>query len=98
MRLVIPAPMYTCDDGTEPETLSGPPLQEQLRDWTLVLDVKTNTLSDGLGGVWLREGAEVPSLEPTTSGGMWPQSSLKEVREAQVPGQRLGGFALAGDE
>ena len=81
--LVIPAPNYTCDVGTEPETLSGPPLEEQLRDWTLVLDAETDTLSDGVGGVWVREGAEVPSPEQL-SGGMWPQSSLEEVRQAQA--------------
>jgi hypothetical protein len=82
-QLVIPAPVYTCDDGSEPETLSGPPLEAQLRDWTLFLDPETDTLSDGVGGVWLREGAEVPSPDPTTSGDMWPQTSLEEVREAQ---------------
>jgi len=82
--LVIPAPVYTCDDGSEPETLSGPPLQEVLRDWTLFLDPETDTLSDGVGGVWLREGAEEPSPEPTFSGTiMWPQSSLQEAEEAQ---------------
>jgi hypothetical protein len=81
--LVIPSPMYTCDDGSEPETLSGPPLEEALRDWTLFLDLETDTLSDGVGGVWLREGAEDPSPGPTISGQMWPQSSLEEVREAQ---------------
>ena len=81
--LVIPEPVYTCDDGSEPETLSGPPLQEQLRDWTLVIDPETDTLSDGAGGVWLREGAEVPSPGPTISGAMWPQSSLEEAEEAQ---------------
>ncbi|HKZ76539.1 MAG TPA: hypothetical protein VJ259_07725, partial [Actinomycetota bacterium] len=62
--LVIPAPVYTCDDGSEPETLSGPPLEEQLRDWTLFLDPDTDTLSDGVGGVWLREGAEEDPEEP----------------------------------
>jgi len=62
--LVIPAPNYTCDDGSEPETLSGPPLDEQLRDWTLFLDPETDTLSDGVGGVWLREGTEEPSPDP----------------------------------
>src|SRR3990172_5223433 len=36
-QLVIPAPVYTCDDGSEPETLSGPPLEAQLPDWTLFL-------------------------------------------------------------
>lgn len=82
-QLVIPAPAYTCDDGSEPETVSGPPLDEQLRDWTLVLDPETDTLSDGVGGVWLREGAEVPSPAPTASGQMWPQSNLEEVRQAQ---------------
>jgi len=81
--LVIPAPVYACDDGSEPEVLSGPPLEEQLRDWTLVLDPETDTLSDGVGGLWVREGAEVPSPDPTISGEMWPQSSLEEVREAQ---------------
>jgi hypothetical protein len=85
-QLVIPAPVYTCDDGSEPEALSGPPLEEQLRDWTLFLDPQTDTLTDGLGGVWLRPGAEDPSpsedpiadLEP-----LWPQTSLEEVRQAQ---------------
>jgi len=80
-QIVIPAPVYTCDDGSEPETLSGPPLAEQLRDWTLVLDPETDTLSDGVGGVWAREGAEAP--EPPTSGEMWPQTTLEEVRAAQ---------------
>src|SRR3990170_2112125 len=82
-QLVIPAPVYTCDDGSEPEALSGPPLQEQLRDWTLVLDPQTDTLSDGFGGLWLRPGAESPSPAPTASGGMWPQTTLEEVRQAQ---------------
>src|SRR3990170_1976698 len=79
--LVIPAPVYTCDDGSEPETLSGPPLEEQLRDLTFVLDAGTETLTDNFGGVWLREGGEVP--EPAISGEMWPQSTLDEVRAAQ---------------
>jgi hypothetical protein len=84
-QLVIPAPVYTCDDGTEPETFSGPPLEEQLRDWTLVLDPQTDTLTDNIGGLWLREGAELPSPDPTLtiSDTMWPQSSLEEVQEAQ---------------
>jgi hypothetical protein len=81
--LVIPARIYTCDDGSEAETLSGPPLEEALRDWTLVLDPETDTLSDGVGGVWLREGAEDPSPGPRVSGQMWPQASLEEVGEAQ---------------
>jgi len=84
-QLVIPAPVYTCDDGSEAQTLSGPPLEEQLRDWTLVLDPQTDTLTDNFGGLWLREGAELPSPDPTVtiSDTMWPQSSLEEVQEAQ---------------
>ncbi len=78
-QLVIPAPVYTCDDGSEAETVSGPPLHEVLRDWSLFLGPLTDTLSDGAGGLWLREGAE----PPTISGGMWPQTTLEEVRQAQ---------------
>lgn len=79
-RLVIPAPEYTCDDGSEPQAVSGPPLQEQLRNLTFVLDAGTETLTDTFGGVWLREGAEdgVEPLEgldapwdPSRFGGTW---------------------------
>jgi hypothetical protein len=79
--LVIPAPVYTCDDGSEPEALSGPPLEEQLRNLTFVHDPESDTLTDNSGGLWAREGAEVP--EPAISGEMWPQSTLDEVRAAQ---------------
>jgi len=82
-RLVVPSPTYACDDGSEPETLSGPPLEDVLRDWSLFLDPQSETLSDGVGGVWLRPGAQDPSPAPTASGQMWPQTSLEEVREAQ---------------
>jgi hypothetical protein len=79
-QLVIPEPVYTCDDGSEAESLSGPPLAEQLRDWTLVLDPGTDTLTDNLGGLWLREGADpTETISDTT----WPQSRLEEVQEAQ---------------
>ena len=65
-RLVIPAPVYTCDDGSEPQTVSGPPLQEVLRNLTYVHDVQADVLTDNFGGVWLREVAATPSPEPTT--------------------------------
>ncbi|HET7237023.1 MAG TPA: hypothetical protein VFK59_11410, partial [Actinomycetota bacterium] len=81
-RLVVPAPAYTCDLGSEPETPSGPPLAKQLRDWTLVLDPQNDTLSDDVFGVWVRAGADagvrLEDLEP-----VWPQTSLEEVRQAQ---------------
>jgi hypothetical protein len=81
--LVIPAPVLTCDDGSEPEALSGPPLEEQLLDLTFTHDPESDTLTDNFGSVWSRESAEDPSPEPTTPEGMWPQSSLEEVGEAQ---------------
>jgi hypothetical protein len=77
--LVIPTPILTCDDGTEPEALSGGPLGEILRDLTFTHDPGSDTLSDNGGSAWRREGAE----EPTVVSGMWPQSNLEEVREAQ---------------
>jgi hypothetical protein len=84
--LVIPEPDYTCDDGSEPQALSGPPLVEQLQNLTFVLDPETETLTDNFGGVWLREGADDPSpsedptadLEP-----LWPQTSVEEAQRAQ---------------
>jgi hypothetical protein len=79
--LVIPAAAYTCDDGSEPQALSGPPLQEQLQNLTFVLDAESQTLTDNLGGVWEREGAEVPDpapgegpdapWDPSRFGGIW---------------------------
>ncbi|MGZ8578885.1 MAG: hypothetical protein ACXWWX_05065 [Actinomycetota bacterium] len=82
-ELVVPSPAYTCDDGSVPVAQSGPPLEEQLRDLTFVRDPETETLTDTFGLVWGRGGGEDPSPEPATPVGMWPQSSLDEVREAQ---------------
>lgn len=75
--LVIPSPVLTCDDGSEPKVESGPLVEDLLRDLTLVHDPQTDTLTDSLEVVWDR-GATAGS-----SGGMWPQSSLEEVEEAQ---------------
>jgi len=86
-RIVISAPVYACDDGSQPQALSGPPLEEQLRNWTLALDPQTGTLTDNFGAVWHREGAALPSpdssSQPMISDQMWPQTSLEEVRRAQ---------------
>jgi hypothetical protein len=76
--LVIPSPVLTCDDGSVPQALSGPPLEEQLQNLTFVHDPGTDTLTEP--GIWVREGAEVPL--PTATG-WWPQSNLEEVEEAQ---------------
>ena len=81
-ELVIPSPVLTCDDGSPPEALS-PPLEEQLRNMILVHDPEADALTDNFGVVWEPAGGQDPGPEPTSSGGMWPQSSLDEVREAQ---------------
>jgi hypothetical protein len=75
-QLVIPSPVLTCDDGSEPVVPEGPPLEEQLRNLTFVHDPRAATLTDSFEVLWQREGA-------TTSGGTWPQSSVEEVAEAQ---------------
>jgi hypothetical protein len=80
-NLVIPMPEYRCDDGSEPQTISGPPLEEQLHNLTYVYDPERDILTVG-DGIWLRPRAEAPSPTPP-SGLMWPQSTLDEVRAAQ---------------
>jgi hypothetical protein len=76
-ELVIPSPVFTCDDGSEPKVESGLPLEEQLRNLTFVHDPDADILTDNSGLVWDRG-------ETThASGGMWPQSSLEEVQRAQ---------------
>ncbi|HZA40659.1 MAG TPA: hypothetical protein VFA00_08550 [Actinomycetota bacterium] len=64
-ELLIPSPVLTCDDGSEPEALSGPPLQEQLRNLTFVHDPATDTLTASFGVVWSRTGGEEPTPLPT---------------------------------
>lgn len=86
-RIVVPEPVYTCDDGSRAVALSGGSLEDLLRNWTMTHNPQTGTLTDSVGGVWYREGAAVPipdsSSAPSVSDQMWPQSSLDEVREAQ---------------
>jgi len=82
-KLVIPAPVYTCDDGREPRALSGPPLAEQLRDLTYVLDAQADLLTVAATSVWRRQVAPTPSPAGQASDPIWPQSSLEEVGQAQ---------------
>jgi hypothetical protein len=68
--LVIPAPHYACDDGTEPVLFGGPPVDETLVDYTFALDAGSEILTDSYtGGVWVRPGAASPGREelPATS-------------------------------
>ena len=85
--LVIAQPGLICDDGTIPPI--GPLPEAELANFTLDLDTATGELVDRFGVVWRREGSNVDldgptTAEPSTSGGMWPQSTLDEVRAAQV--------------
>jgi hypothetical protein len=75
--VVIPEPTFACDDGSEPQALSGPPLHEQLQNLTFTHDPETDVILDNLGRSWIRDGAE-----PTATG-WWPQSNPEELREAQ---------------
>jgi hypothetical protein len=88
-ELVVPSPAFVCDDGSEPEAVSGPPPEEELRDLTFVHDPATDALIDTFGVVWVRLEGD-PNLEPSTPAGTWPQASLQEIRQAQ-------GHADAGD-
>ncbi len=83
--LVIAQPELTCDDGTTPSI--GPPPQAELANFTFDRDPVADQLTDRFGVVWQREGSNVdldgPATSPPASGGMWPQSTLEEVRAAQ---------------
>lgn len=84
--LVIPTPDYRCDDGSEPRAVSGPPLEEQLRNLMFVRDPQREQLTDNFGGLWLRPAAAASTpvaSTPAISDSMWPQSTLEEVRLAQ---------------
>ena len=81
--LVIEQPVYRCDDGSEPQALSGPPLQDVLRNQTFVHDAKRDLLDNG-GLVWSRLGAPLAPVASPKSGSMWPQTTLDEVRQAQA--------------
>ena len=52
---VIGQPAFVCDDGSQPQALSGPLLEEQLKDLGFVYDFRGDSLRDSLGGlVWIR--------------------------------------------
>lgn len=63
-ELVFPAPELTCDDGSQPATLNGPPLSEELQNLTFVRDLATDIVTDNLGSVWTRQVA--PNSQSTT--------------------------------
>ena len=82
--LVIAAPVFTCDDGSEPETTDGASLDELLRDYTLTYSEATDTLTDNFSVQWRRPGAvPEPPDGAVAPDGMWPQTTMEEVRNAQ---------------
>jgi hypothetical protein len=74
-ELIIATSNLTCDDGSQPAGELG---------YTFTHDSESDTLTDNLGGIWLREGADGGRAEPVASGSMWPQSNVDAVREAQA--------------
>ena len=46
--IVIAQPDYACDDGSEAQALSGPPLADQLRDLTFTYDPQADALNDSV--------------------------------------------------
>ncbi len=91
VTLLIAQPVLTCDDGTVPAIGTTP--QAEIADFTFDRDPVADELTDRFGVVWGRAGSNdepiapssvtVPALASATSGGMWPQSTLDEVRAAQ---------------
>ena len=75
--LVIPAPDYQCDDGTDPQPMGGSGLNEELRNLTYTRDAASDTLSVGIGDVWVREEAETPSPAPQSSESVEPTATVQ---------------------
>jgi len=78
-QLVFPSPVLTCDDGSQPKTVDGSPIEEQLQNLTFNYRPESDTLIDNFGEMWTREGAEA-TLHPMVR---WPQASMEEVQVAQ---------------
>jgi hypothetical protein len=52
--IVIAQPQYICDDGSKAQALSGPPLDEQLRNFSFSYDSLRDALFDPAGLEWTR--------------------------------------------
>ena len=80
--LVIPAPHYFCDDGSEPQPQGGRPVDEQGRDLRFVRDAQAQTLTDNHGGVWRRQGEAVDG---------WPDTGDNPAGVYSWDGSSCGG-------
>ena len=101
--MIIPSPVLTCDDGSQPEALSGRPLQEQLRDLTFRYDPGSDSLTDNFDSAWERVPAEDPSPEPATLGALaygldgdiyvaeWDGSNAVRIADGRPPSD-CGGW------
>lgn len=52
--IVIEQPEFVCDDGSQPEALSGRPLEEQLQNLAFISYPGSDVLQDSFGLVWSR--------------------------------------------
>lgn len=93
---VIAHPEYVCDDGSDPVALSGPPLEEGLRNLTFTHHADRDVLEDSVDHLeWSRINASpplspaspIPSLETTPSASPTdPSTSLPSPRPSPAVG------------
>ncbi len=80
-KLVIAAPVFTCDDGSAPTVPSDdPPLDEQLHNLTYVHDPESDILTVGVGSVsvWHRPGTVgVDQLTGLSDDQLWEPSRFE---------------------
>ena len=82
--IVIAQPEFVCDDGSEAQALSGPPLLEQLRNLGFTYDPQRDEVQDSVGLVWSRAAVgptappsnaeETPTASPSPAVGTYPPS------------------------
>jgi hypothetical protein len=96
--LVIPSPVFTCDDGSEPRVESGPPVDEQLRNLTFVHDREADTLTDNFDVVWTEQIPEMEVADGIYEGTPWRLNvdGWGGADETDVSGVWLRGYL--GDE
>jgi hypothetical protein len=77
--LVVTLSKVTCDDGSAPSVSV-----QDLGSYIFSYDSENDRLTDNFGVVWSRAGADQASVAPLGWSGMWPQSSIDEVSDAQA--------------
>jgi hypothetical protein len=83
-QLVIPTMVLECDDGTPPDLSDEQDEQDDmLRDYTLIYDTATDTLTDTSEREWVRQSTSTGAAWESHAMGVWPQANTDEVRKAQ---------------